>query len=164
METLTSIKSLENICIVIVLLKFCNLEWVPSIWKEALGFILPPFAFEPPLGFPVMMVRVDCGVVLCQELLWTLKCPMAFSRVRSKGGVRSTRQICWMAYPLAEPLHSQTPHQKELLESLLVSRRQKSCSGISCTIVLSVTCSARSPQRDSILPHPSPQNDSINVR
>lgn len=93
-----------------------------------------------------------------------LKSPLTFSRDHSKGRVGHTRQICLMVHPVAEPLHSQMPHQKEPLESILVSKRKKSCSAISCTIVLNVTGSALFPQRDSILPHPSPQKDSLNVR
>lgn len=164
MKVVTSIKFLENACIVIVLLQLYDLEWVFSIWKEAVSFTLPPFAFEPSLGSPIMMIRVEyfgwSHAKNCSEL----QCPLIFSRDHSKERVGYTKQMCLTIHLVAEPLHSQMPHQKEASESILVSERKKSCSAISCTIVLNVTCSALLPQQDSILPHPSPPNDFINVR
>lgn len=102
-------------------------------------------------------------VVSCQELFWTPVSSDIF-RDHSKERVGYTKQMCLTIHLVAEPLHSQMPHQKEASESILVSERKKSCSAISCTIVLNVTCSALLPQQDSILPHPSPPNDFINVR
>lgn len=123
----------------------------------------PPLHLSHLLDSPIVMIRVECfgwsHAKRCSEL-W---CPLIFSRDHSKERVGYTKQMCLMIHLVAKPLRSQMPHQKEASESILVSERKKSCSAISCTIVLNVICSALLPQQDSVLPHPSPPNDFINV-